>query len=331
MAHISQYLKGINYLGRAFFIYRSLRTYLKRDFFKDLEFPNPLEKDYFYHSSYYNRTQQYMHANHFFGELLCLLRDKTLLPIERKRFANLSSCAPIFDDFFDRESNIQHISELLRNPDIKNAQTDTEELAVLFLKNILATLENSEAFLNAAMLLFQAQKDSKLQKDHHLHKEMLQDISIRKGGYSGLMYAHLLNPPSGKDFLEMAYILGAYGQLMDDVFDLYDDAQEGIRTFANQSQNVKEIREIIHIHKYSIFSLLEKMNLENGILKHFSNVLAFFSSTIEIALSQYEFIERKAGISPIQCLQLPRKAWIVDMEKPYQIWKLFKLAAGKMK
>ena len=330
MASLKQYRRGIYYYTKAALIYRALKRYLKNEFSQDLKFPNQVKKDYFYHSPYYNRTKQYMHANHFFGELLCLLRGKTIQADERMRFANLSSCAPIFDDFFEKETNLEHIHQLLKTPDPLDAKTDEEQLSVLFLNNILESLNKKNDFLNAAQNLFQAQMDSRTQIDKHLSIKELLNISLRKGGYSGLMYAHLLNEQKDEMFLEIAYDLGSFGQLMDDVFDIYDDAKDGIRTFANQSKSVDKIEEIINLHKKSILEKLEQLPPNKYQTHHFIRVFHIFSSTIELAIYQYKSIQTHKSISPNQCLNLSRKTWIVDMEKPANIWRLFYLSVQEL-
>ncbi len=330
MASLRQYSKGIYYYTKAALIYRRLRKYLQTEFGKDLNFPSQIKKEYFYHSPYYNRTKQYVHANHFFGELLCLLRGKTIEAEERMRFTNLSSCAPIFDDFFEKGANLEHIHHLLYQPDPANTHTDQEQLAVHFLNNILFSIKEKEVFLIAAENLFQAQVDSKTQTNKQLPSEKLLDISIRKGGYSGLMYGLLLNEAHEKEFLDIAYTLGSFGQLMDDVFDIYDDAKDGVRTFANQSKDVKEIQKVLDFQREKILHQLVLLSKEKYQIHHFINVFHIFSSTIEIALSHYRTIEINHNISPNQCLNLPRKAWIVDMEKPASIWRLFYLSVQKI-
>jgi hypothetical protein len=330
VASLKQYYHTLYYFSKAVFIFKRLKTYLKNEFIKDLDFPSSLKDDYFYHSSYYNRTKQYMHANHFFGELLCLLRARPLSVTERMRFANLSSCAPIFDDFFEKESHLPHILSLLQNPVLAHVQTKEEELAVHFLNNILSSSIDREAFIHAALQLFQAQVKSKTQKNITLSNEELLDISIKKGGFSGLMYGHLLSNDKNEDFLKMAYLLGALGQLMDDVFDIYDDAQEGIRTFANQCDSVAEIRMILQKHQAEILLQIEKLKSLDFKTHGFLQVLKIFQSTIEIALLQYEKGVEKYHTKPQQCLQDKRAVWLVDMERPHNIWRLFLLAANQL-
>ena len=304
-----------------------LRQYLKKSFSKDLSFPTDLKQDYFYHSIYYNRTKQYMHANHFFGELLCLLRQKPISFTERKRFANLSACAPIFDDFFENKTNLNHIQDLLEHPLSENAQNNAEKLAVHFLQTILKSISNKKPFLIAAQDLFLAQTRSKTQKNTELNTEQLLDISIKKGGYSGLMYAYLLENPQDDIFIKIAFSLGSFGQIMDDIFDLYDDAKEGIRTFANQSHSVEEIRIIVNNQIQIINDLLAEYSHSN---LHFINVLQIFSSTIDTALNHYEKIEQTLKTSPTKCLTMDRKYWIIDMENPKNIWSLFYLSSQEM-
>ena len=330
MASFNQYYNGIYYYTRAALIYRELRRYLQKDFGKDLNFPDTVRKEYFYHSPFYNRTKQYMHANHFFGELMCLLRGKTIQADERKRFANLSSCAPIFDDFFEKEYNLEHIHQLLHLPDPSKTKNEEELLAVHFLNNILSSIQEKEEFIKVAEELFQAQKDSKTQTDAELTNRQLLDISIRKGGYSGLMYAHLLNDSRDCEFLEIAYDLGSFGQLMDDVFDIYDDAKEGLRTFANQCQTVAEMEQIVNAHQRKILDKVRLLSNKNYETQHFLKVFQIFASTIELAFNHYKKIEAEQHTTPFQCLNLSRKTWIIDMEKPANIWRLFHLSVQSL-
>ena len=330
MANIKQYSKALYYYTKAALIYRNLRRYLKKDFAKDLQFPDELKRNYFYNSPFYNRTKQYMHANHFFGELLCLLRAQPISAMERMRFANLSSCAPLFDDFFEKENDLSHILQLLHYPMIESAENDEEKLSVIFLNNIIESMSDKQKFMDAAQQLFQAQKESKKQTDSNLSISELLNISKRKGGYSGLMYAHLLDKPKDELFFEMAYHLGSLGQLMDDIFDIYDDAKEGLRTFANQSQNTSEISLIIQEQIKLIHTLLGSMDEKLFTKADFSAVLAIFVSTIELAIHHYKSIEQDLGISPNNCLQSERKIWIVDMENPINILRLFNRSAHKL-
>jgi len=301
----------------------ALRRYLKRDFLNDLQFPKELEKDYFYKSTYYNRTQQYMHANHFFGELLSMVRGEKMNASERMRFANLSSCAPIFDDFFEEGADMEHIQFLLLHPKIENTKSDKEKLAVHFLNNILSSLNDSSAFLKAADNLFVAQKLSKKQKGNQLEADYLLRISEQKGGFSGLMYGYLLEGEKSKKFIELAYDLGSFGQIMDDIFDLYDDAKEGIKTFANQAETVSELRLILEAKEQSLMVLAREIAVDSKAYRYFKDVLKVFVSIVELALDQYEKIELDQQTPPKQCLDLDRKSWIIDMEKASNISKLF--------
>ncbi len=328
MASIKQYRKSIYYFGRATIIYLQLRHYLRKSFAQDLRFPANLKHDYFYHSNYYNRTKQYMHANHFFGELLCLLRQKPISYKERMRFANLSACAPIFDDFFENKTDLSHIRDLLESPNPENALNNAEKLSVHFLQTIMETITQKKPFLMAAQDLFLAQTQSKNQKNKQLNKKQLLEISLKKGGYSGLMYAYLLEEQKNDLFIKIAFSLGSYGQIMDDIFDLYDDAKDGIRTFANQSSSVDEIRKITDQHIHKINDLLAEYSNYN---LHFINVLQIFTSTIDMALKQYEKVMQTQNTSPLDCLTIDRRYWIIDMEKPQNIWSLFYLSTQGMK
>ena len=264
-----------------------------------------------------------MHANHFFGELLTSILGRKMNQEERRLFANLSSCAPIFDDFFENNYDLEHIRTLLHHPNEENTLDPSEKLAVHFLNNILKSEIHKKTFLQAADDLFAAQIESKHQKENSLNQEQLLDISNRKGGFSGLMYALLLQESNSTKLTELGYELGAFGQLMDDVFDLYDDQKEGIRTYVNQSLKVIDIRFVLEEKEQLVLSIAKSIATSTKHFKKFKSVLQVFSSIIEMALEQYESIQDSQLSSPINCLNTERKLWILDMEKASNVRKLF--------
>ena len=322
---------GISYYAQAIGVYWRLRKYLKHSFLTDLNFPSELEKEYFYGSTYYNRTKQYMHANHFFGELLCVLRGYKMDDTERKRFANLSACAPIFDDFFDKEQeDLAKIKQLLNAVKTEIPETEEQKLAALFLQNILSDINSPDDFLDAANRLFDAQMQAKKQQAIESEPELLWDLSRQKGGYSGLMYALLLSHNLSNQEKDLAFELGAFGQFMDDVFDLFDDRAAGVFTLPNASKSVKEIELFF---KQILESILEKVEVFDGTWrakKDFINILQIFAGAIRLAIQLYASVESKYKISPKDCLQIERKYWIVDMEKPQNAFKMFRIGLSHL-
>ncbi len=326
MISLKQWRLGLGYYAQAIRIFLQLRKYLKRSFIQDLQFSNQLEKQYFYHSTYYNRTKQYMHANHFFGELLCILRAYTLTENEYKSFANLSACAPLFDDFFDKgQEDLSKIKRLLNDIEGEKVETEEQKLAAHFLKNILNDLDQKADFLSAANRLFIAQQTAKKNQSIEASPKDLWEYSKQKGGYSGLMYALLLNHTLSDEEKKLAFELGAFGQFMDDVFDLYDDRKAGVFTLPNSARSVSEIEAFFEDLLQSIKDILVKMNFAEQAKKDFVNVLEIFASAIRLALQHYSFLEDKYQISPSECLKMERENWIVDMEKPSNAFKMFRI------
>lgn len=245
---------------------------------------------------------------------------------EYEKFALLSACAPIFDDFFEKNFNLDHILKLLQSPETTPPQNPDEQLSVHFLLQILQKTPSAEQFKSAGIALFHAQNLSKNQPENILHKQLLEN-SLNKGGYSGLMYALLLDNLKNPGLEKLGFLLGGYGQLMDDIFDIYDDAKSGVQTFANQSKTVLELRSVAEEHERKILEISRTIAIDGKAWQRFSEVLYVFASVVEMALRQFERIEKKQGIGPSQCLSIPRKNWIIDMENPANIVRLFRLAA----
>ncbi len=326
MYSLKQLKLGISYHIRIIVIYWRLRNYLKRQFISDLDFPNKLELEYFYGSKYFNRTKQYMHVNHLFGELLCVLRGNKMNKAERKLFANLSACAPIFDDFFDKgQDESGKINMLLNHVDRETPETDEQKLAVHFLQNILTNIDKTTEFLDAANRLFKAQENAKAQQVIKLNPKELWAFSRQKGAYSGLLYALLLSHSLSAQEKELAFDLGAFGQFMDDVFDLFDDRAAGVFTLPNTSDSVKNINAFFDELLDSILKKIEDLDRPHQTKKDFVNILQIFAGAIRLAFQKYMKIETKYNIAPKDCLKINRKYWIVDMEKPKNALKMFSI------
>jgi len=321
----AQLYKGVKYYAQALGVFWQLQRYLKRHFLNDLHFPDALVRDYYYGSPYYNRTKQYMHANHFFGELLCVLRGEKMTTSERMRFANLSAVAPIFDDFFDKQPiDLQKVKRLLNAPQTESTETEEQKLAVLFLQNCLDTISDKNSFLAAANKLFDAQVNALEKQSKQTDSKQLWKSSEQKGGYSGVMYAYLLEGALSVDMEDLAYDLGAFGQFMDDVFDLYDDRKAGVYTVPNTAKSVKEIDDFFQEKLKALLEKVDLLGFPQKIKQDFYNILQVFATAIRMALQQYQKIETEKSVAPSQCIQLERSLWIVDMEHPKNAFKMFK-------
>jgi hypothetical protein len=306
--------------------YLRLKRYLYFAYKKEFSAIGWTLEEYKYHSKQYNRTKQYVHANYFFGEWLSLYRGFALNPTELKKFVWLSSCAPVFDDFFEHSYDYDHIKNLLLHPVLSNARNSKEDLAVWFFSKILENNTDSQQLQDTALELFDAQIRSKNQENAAIVYEDLIKISKDKGGFSGLMYAHLLDYRKTDGFKQYAFQLGAYGQLMDDVFDLFDDAKNGIYTFANRSKDVKSIRNVVSDHEKTVEMLIVAASLPENRKIRIKRVLGIFGAVIETALQHYEHIEKEHKIPPCESQGTERKLWIVDMEKISTIRKMFSIA-----
>ncbi len=330
--HILYYPKVMKYYLIAAKILFQLKWYLSYHYKQDIQDSLLVDDNYAYFSKYYNRTKQYMLANFFFGEWLSSLRTNKLSAIEQQRFVWLSSCAPIFDDFFENETDLAHVLQLLETPLPELANNQAEQTSVFFFNLILNSLSEKEPILTTAKQLFEAQTISKLQKqaEGNSIQDLLQ-ISIEKGGFSGQMYGQLLdNTEYKEELLHLSYLLGAYGQLMDDVYDLYDDAKEGIKSFANQSAEIKDITVSIATHKQEILTFLNTHFSKTKGYKRFVNVMHIFDAMIILPLRHYKKQIAKSNGTPQTCLQQERAKWIIDMEKPINMIRLFDVSAQMM-
>lgn len=141
-----------------------------------------------------------------------------------------SSCAITagmrgFDDIFDK------------NPDsapphnIQSVIGSTKDLPRGIQTGINIVIDNAGSrAIEALRDLTQAQIDSKSQKDPNASVESIQEITRRKGGLSGLLFALTANDQMTEERANCYYELGVLMQLVDDFCDTAIDKKDGIQT-----------------------------------------------------------------------------------------------------
>lgn len=154
----------------------------------------------------------------------------------------LGACTPVFDDLLDSEGcSYNEIMELIRN----NKSTENESLLLLkyFNEKINEKAKNPDLFRHYLEKTTEAQMMSIRQKgSSKLTHEEIRDIIYKKGGYATLLFRSLLSNKPVANEEEAIYHLGALLQMMNDLFDIYEDHKNGLQTLASVANDINPLK-----------------------------------------------------------------------------------------
>ncbi len=181
------------------------------------------------------RLTQYVQVHSLLDFSLCGLAGRKMSRNELKACVYFCACLPLYDDFFDKGNlSKEDIKDLMHSPEGFNPKNSVQELFVYLLDVVYQNLPNSELFGRYFEQLYYGQQESKRLVDSQLSKEEVQKIAFQKGGYSALLFRSILRHPLIDGEEKALYQLGAVGQVLDDLFDLWDDLEEGVNTIVTK-------------------------------------------------------------------------------------------------
>jgi hypothetical protein len=263
------------------------------------------------------------------GEALCALRGKGMTQKERLASTCQGAMTGLFDDFFDEERLSENaVEDLIRNPDLFKSNTMNEKLFLYFYKTALNNTEQPALMKDHLYKVYAAQLLSKEQVLHGLTYDRLKDITMRKGAESVLFYRCVFDNPISKAEEKMLYSLGGLMQLSNDIFDVYKDHKQGIKTLVTSAGKINNL--------HALFTSI----LESGIEKAkqadypFKNIRKFLGiislgifSRCYVCLDQLEKTEMNYG-GEFDPKLYERKDLICDMDTASNKWKSLKYHVG---
>lgn len=228
----------------------------------------------------------------------------------------------LYDDMLDqKEASVADVDRMFRDPASFKARNFNEQVLIhvhLTLLNAVSDKKSYQALLND---MHAVQLESLQQFDPNIENDHLISIARRKGGYSLLMCRHYLELPVAKYTDDVWYHLGAVIQLSNDVFDLYKDLQEGIYTYANRATSYQAIQEVYEQEVTALRKSIVAMPVPYFKKLRFSILLSLIPALGLVALDNLQRLQ--AGSVQLPAWRnLSRKALIVDMEKPKNLFSL---------
>jgi len=261
------------------------------------------------------RVEQYITYCQLLGQAVFRMYGRRMSTREETRFFYLSLLGPVFDDFFDSESlNPDIINSMVMQPEDFVPSSRTEKIFIYYLKKIYQTFPNPDGFRRASLELFNAQLESKKQSDHTLSRDTIQFISMNKGGLAGILYSQLLDKSTDQGEKDIYYQVGMLGQFVDDIFDYYDDWNDGIRNSANCLEDLSFIRPEFEQLVRDTVGKIRQLPYRSEYIDQFLNLLNLLISPVWVCLARFDHLTSKYGNG--FCLEhIQRKEMICDMEK----------------
>ena len=289
-------------------VFNSFRRELIHDLFC-------LNQEDSYRSKLIQRQKKYILFHLVYCRLLIAIQKRKLNNAEVKRILYFSALAPLFDDLQDnkglilKKRDLQVLIEGNKHPKLSNTEN------VLAKKYISGTFNGLEQ-----------------EKIRHLTRMALQFLQVNqassapnseKGMLTAMMYRSLLDGKISEAEEHLVKKSGYLGQFIDDIFDYYEDRKLGLLTLATAHQNNPGLKASWSTAKRDFLDDL-KVHMKNKGLEY-QTIYYSFSLLLHlpyVALKQYgKFIDHKGELRH----ELPRKAFICDMELLINRYRLIKI------
>lgn len=230
------------------------------------------------------------------GEGFCLLRGEKISEQERNALTYLGALTGLFDDFFDEKELSEHyLKNLMDKPESANPSDANERLFVRFAKKALENASDIYALKKASIKVYEAQVLSKKQKLEVLSPHEIEDITLQKGGFSILFYRSVFHNTAHEAEEKMLYYLGGIGQLENDIFDIYKDYQNGIKTLATNTKHINDLRDTYISLMEKTFALVHQTDFSTENKKKFLRFIALIISRGFVCLDFLEKSEKKTN------------------------------------
>ena len=273
------------------------------------------------------RMMDYIVVQTMWASGFCLLRGDRMKDNELKSIVNISALAPLYDDFFDKvELSSEKIHFLVNTPFDYKAETDIEKLFTEFSQNIHKNVVNIPFYLENALRVFKAQYDSKrLVSDKEITRNEVESIAFEKGASTVICICNMLNKPLNVEEGVIMNQLGAVAQFLDDIFDFWEDFDEGRQTLSNPSSDIDHLEELFLKEVSSFKKHLFNSSFKTGNINAFYFPVSYMVGATRVCLGIYKKLQLKTNnIFVVE--KYSRKEMVCDMEDSLVRLKAFRLS-----
>lgn len=253
------------------------------------------------------------------GEGICTLRGRKMSQKERKASTYQGALTGLYDDFFDK-TRLPHeeIQKMMLEAGAYKAQSSLEKLFIHFLNNVHLSINDRRYFSETFNRVYEIQIETQDQLDPDLSWQAIKEITFRKGGLSLLFYRSIFEDRLKDGEGEALYHTGALMQLGNDIFDVYKDQKENIRTLPGTCTNIDEVRKVFESQLAKTLIMIENVDFPLKNKRKFIQKLVLGISRCYVCLDQLERLEKKTA-GTFKPSAYTRNDMICDMEKPANV------------
>lgn len=259
-----------------------------------------------------DRIQNYALLALFIGDNFCLLRNSPMTTDEEKRILYFSASLPVFDDFFDLESrDFSRILRLMNHPETIIPETPDESLFIQLITELVQSVPDPTLFRSWFLKLFESKRESRFQSSGSITDTDLERITWEKSAFSALCVRSLLDHQMTQGEEMAIYYQSGTFQLIDDIFDVYDDFHAGINTIATRRPNSNYLRTRLTREIKKSIQAFQALSVNREILKTYFDMVGFAFSMGFVCLDQYDLVQGRS--KELNLKNYPRKKMICDM------------------
>lgn len=249
------------------------------------------------------------------------LRGREATTEEKERLVLYFICSGAFDDFVDRnELSSEDLHTISFHPENFQPHRIEEKMFLhchLTLRNFV---HDRASYDETSRGLFRAQLDSVRQTSPEpMQEEELLRITLEKGGYAVHLCHFYLDHDAFETERSCWYRIGGIIQLTNDLFDIWRDGQAGIQTLANKMTNAHVFHDFLSALVQEMMQIIGELPVTNARKHAFLLNMMAVCSFSDMAVNRLRRIQGNEPQLP-DIKNLPRKALIMDMEKPANIW-----------
>lgn len=259
-----------------------------------------------------DRIQNYALLALYIGNNFCLLRNTPMTPAEEKRILYFSASLPVFDDFFDLESrDFSRILRLMNHPETIIPETPDESLFIQLITELIQSVPDPTLFRSWFLKLFEAKRESQFQSSESISDADIERITWEKSAFSALCVRALLDHQLMQGEEMAIYYQSGTFQLIDDIFDVYDDFHQGTNTIATRNPNSKYLRSRLSKEIKKSVHAFKSLSVNSEIIKTYFDLMGFAFSMGFVCLDQYDVVQGRS--KELNLKNYPRKKMICDM------------------
>lgn len=195
----------------------------------------------------------------------------------------------LFDDFFDKQYLSDESIQNILNEHNTGSKRSNEKLFSFFYRSALEHVPDRKKMIAALVDVYNAQLESKKQTQETITKKETENITLYKGGASLLFYrtAFLPSPSAAEE--KMIYDLGGMMQLCNDIFDVYKDRDNKIKTLVTEAEHIKPVRELLQHQLMKYYALAYEIGFVKQDVNKFLSILSLgIFSRAFVCLDQLE-------------------------------------------